>query len=158
MSDVVVRVYRRRDRDAVLRITEESFGDFCLDANMERHFGRIAETTWQQRKREGIEYDLRRNHDHAFVAELGGEVVGYACTRVYREHSTGHVANMAVALGHQNQGIGKLLLQACLDHFRDCGMRYARIETLEQNRRGQHLYPSFGFREIGRQIFYFREL
>lgn len=158
MSDVRIRKYRRGDREAVLRITQESFDGFCIDANMEEHFGRIANTTWQQRKRDGIDYDLRRNRDNAFVAELDGQVVGYICTRIYRDLATGHVANMAVAKDWQGHGIGKMLMRAALDHFRDCGMRYARIETLEQNYKGQQLYPAFGFKEIGRQIFYLREL
>jgi hypothetical protein len=29
---------------------------------------------------------------------------------------------------------------------------------MEQNDTGKHLYPAFGFKEIGRQIFFFREL
>jgi ribosomal protein S18 acetylase RimI-like enzyme len=158
MSEVVVRNYKRRDRDAVLRITDESFGGFCIDANMEAHFGQIAETSWQDRKRQGIDYDLRRNHDHVFVAEIDDCVVGYVCNRLYREHSIGHIANMAVARDYQSRGVGKALLRRSLEHFRECDMRYARIETLEQNYKGQSLYPLFGFKEIGRQIFYLREL
>lgn len=158
MSEVTIRSYRRRDREAVMDITDESFGGFCIDANMEHHFGEIAETTWQERKREGIDYDLRRNHDHVFVAESDDRVVGYVCNRLYRDHSIGHIANMAVAKDYQGQGVGKSLLRRSLAHFRECGMRYARIETLEQNYKGQSLYPTFGFKEIGRQIFYLREL
>ena len=33
-------------------------------------------------------------------------------------------------------------------------MTVAKIETLEQNTIGRHLYPSLGFREIARQIHY----
>jgi len=158
MGEVTVRKYSKRDREKILRITEESFRDTCLDSNMEKHFGRIADTTWQERKREGIDYDLRRNPDHVFVAEADGEVVGYACTRVYQDHLTGHVANMAVANDFQGRGAGKLLLHAALEHFRAEGMRYARIETLADNVKGQRLYPAFGFKEVGRQIYYLREL
>jgi hypothetical protein len=34
----------------------------------------------------------------------------------------------------------------------------AKIETLEQNARGQALYPRFGFREVARQIHYVMSL
>jgi ribosomal protein S18 acetylase RimI-like enzyme len=158
MADVEIRRYRKADLQAVLRITEESFEGFCLDNNMEKLFGLMGNTTWQERKCEGIEYDLKRSAEHTFVAEVDGEVVGYVSNRVYPEHSTGHIANMAVAKDCQSRGIGKMLIRAALDHFRDCGLHYARIETLEQNYKGQKLYPSFGFKEIGRQIFYLREL
>jgi ribosomal protein S18 acetylase RimI-like enzyme len=65
---------------------------------------------------------------------------------------------MAVAASYQGLGVGKALIGHALEHFRKRGMRYARIETLQQNYKGQKLYPSFGFTEIGRQIYYLREL
>jgi len=153
-----IRPYRRRDRKAVLRITETSFEGFCLDCNIEEAFGALSGTTWQDRKRAGIDHDLRQNPEHTFVAEVDGEPVGYVCTRTYRTTRIGHVANIAVERRRQGQGIGRALLQHALEHFRQCGMRYARIETLEQNYRGRSLYPSLGFQAVGRQVFYFRKL
>jgi ribosomal protein S18 acetylase RimI-like enzyme len=46
------------------------------------------------------------------------------------------------------------LIEHALSHFRAAGMTVARIETLEQNAIGRHLYPSLGFVEIARQIHY----
>lgn len=158
MLDVKVRRYRRRDRDAVMRITEESFEGFCLDSCIEERFGPISGLTWQERKRDVIDYDLRRNPEHALVAEADGLVVGYVCTRLYHDYAIGHVANMAVAKEYQGRGVGKMLIRAALDHFRKCGMRYARIEALEDNYRARDFYLSFGFREVARQIYYLREL
>jgi len=158
VSELTIRRYKRRDRKIVLRITEESFGPFCLDGNIEERFGTVAGTTWQDRKRSGIDYDLRKNPEHTFVAEMDGRVVGYVSGRIYRSTSIGHVANMAVHPEYQGRGAGRKLLAAMIEHFRECGMRYARIETLEQNYKGRRFYPSVGFEEIGRQIFYFREL
>jgi len=158
MGEIIVRKYRRRDRDAIMRITRTSFQDMCLDSVMERHFGRIAGTTWQERKEDGIDWDLRHRPEHVLVAEIDGEVVGYMCTRLYYDYSIGHVANLAVACEHQGKGVGKKLMAAALEHFRRCGMRYARVETLDENYKGRKLYPAFGFKEVGRQIYYFREL
>lgn len=153
-----LRKYHRSDRREVLAITEDSFGGFCLEANMEQHFGLIAGSSWQERKRDGIDLDLRRHAAHTFVAEVDGEVAGYVCTRIYSSVLTGHIANLAVARRFQGIGVGRALMQAALEHFRQEGMHYARVETLEQNFKGQRLYPAFGFKEIGRQVFYFREL
>ena len=155
---ILVRKFRRADHRAILDITEDSFGGFCLEANMEKHFGPIAGTSWSERKRDGIGYDLRRHPNDTFVAEVDGEVAGYVATRLYSSILTGHVANMAVRRSFQGIGVGKALMRAALDHFRREGMQYARVETLEQNFKGQRFYPGCGFKEIGRQIFYFREL
>ena len=157
-TDVTIRRYARRDRAAVLEITRSSFGGFCLESGMEEKFGLLDGTDWAERKCAGIDYDLRRHPEHALVAVAGGRVVGFVCTRVYSDYSIGHVANMAVHKDSQGQGIGRALLEAALHQFRRQGLRYARIETLEHNARGRELYPSCGFTEVGRQIFYFREI
>lgn len=156
--EVTIRYYRSDDRDAVLEITERSFPGFCLDENVEKLFGDIAGTSWQSRKKKAIAYDLDYRPADTLVAEVGGQVVGYACNRIYRTRSVGHVANMAVDPEYQGCGVGKALLKASLDHFRRRGMECARIETLEQNYKARKLYPSFGFKEVGSRIYYFREL
>jgi ribosomal protein S18 acetylase RimI-like enzyme len=157
-SEPTIREYRRADRKAVLDITGNTFAGACMDYMMEKHFGRIAHTSWQERKRRGVDYDLRQNPEHVLIAELDGTVIGYVCNRIYRSESTGHIANLAVDGRHQGHGVGKMLIRASLDYFRSMGMKYARIEALDQNATGMHLYPAFGFKEIGRQIYFLREL
>ena len=92
------------------------------------------------------------------MGELDGRVVGFVCCRLYSHRSTGHVANLAVVPEFQGKGVGKALMHAALEHFRDRGMRYARIETLEQNARAQNFYPALGFKEVGRQVYYLLKL
>jgi len=155
---VAIRPYRPTDHQAIMDITSGSFSPAAIDANMERQFGLIAGTTWQERKLKGVAHDLRRQPEYTLVADADGQAVGYVSSRAYKDISTGHIANLAVDTDWQSRGIGKALIQAALDHFRATGLQYARIETLEQNARGSHIYPTFGFEEIGRQIYYFREL
>ena len=54
----------------------------------------------------------------------------------------------------RGQGVGRRLIEHALSHFRAAGMTIAKIETLEQNAIGRHLYPSVGFVEVARQIHY----
>jgi GNAT superfamily N-acetyltransferase len=156
-AQITTRQYKRRDRDAVLRIAEESFGGVCIDENIERGFGQIG-GSWQEHKRSTVDYDLANNPYDTFVADVDGKTVGFICTRLQRYRLTGHVANLAVTAKYQRMGVGKALMAAALDHFRDAGMLYARIETLEQNVKAQKFYPALGFKEIARQIYYFMEL
>ena len=155
---LIIRKYRRRDRHRIMEITQEAFDGVSVDSLIERGFGRVADTSWQQRRATSVDYDLEANPEQTLVAEQDGEVVGYVCARLYRQYLIGHVANLAVAPEHQGQGIGRALLEACLGAFREAGMKYARVETLDSNERGQRLYPSAGFREVARQIHYFMEL
>ena len=68
------------------------------------------------------------------------------------------VPNIAVMPEVRGQGLGKQLMERALVYFREQGMRFAKIETLDQNPIGQQFYPSMGFEEVGRQIHYLREL
>jgi predicted N-acetyltransferase YhbS len=154
---ITVRRYNRRDRHAVLKIAVESFSGVCLDENIEKAFGKIG-AEWKQHKIDTIDYDLTNNPASCFVAEVEGEVVGFVCNRLYHNRSVGHVANLAVRTDMQGKGVGKALMNATLEFFRSSGMRYARIETLDQNERGKKFYPSLGFKEVGKQIFFFKKL
>lgn len=155
---VTIRLYRKTDRPEVLDIAEASFEGVCLEHVMEQDFGRIGGASWQERKKKGIDYDLKRRSRDALVAEADGQVVGFVCTRLYHKRSIGHVANLAVAPDYQGQGVGRSLVDAAVRHLRDRGMDYARVETLEHNEKAGNLYRSSGFEEIARRVYYFREL
>ena len=84
--------------------------------------------------------------------EETGEVAGYVTLFMDQDSRIGWIHNLAVDAGLRGQGLGRRLIEHALDHFRASGMTVARIETLDQNSVGQHLYPSVGFQEIARQI------
>lgn len=156
-QQITVRHYRARDRRAVLRIAERSFEDVCLDQNIEKQFGQMGDS-WRVHKKSAVDYDLQNNPSSAFVAVVEGKIVGFVCNRLYRSRRLGHVANLAVTEGYQSRGVGRALMQVTMHHFEQEGMRFARIETLEQNERGRNFYPRIGFKEVGRQVFYIKEL
>ena len=70
----------------------------------------------------------------------------------------GHIPNLAVRAGHRGRGLGRRLIEHALDHFRRQGMTHARIETLENNDAGHHLYTSMGFEELTRQVHFIKAL
>lgn len=83
--------------------------------------------------------DLTRN---GFIAECDGRVVGFAAIDIY-SRKLAELQCLAVASDAQRQGVGKLLVQACIDcakqhqvlevmaitaaegFFRECGFDYA---------------------------------
>ena len=72
--------------------------------------------------------------------------------------SIGHIPNLSVKASHRGQGIGRQLIQLVLQRFRDAGLTHAKIETLEQNAIGNHLYAECGFQEAARQVHFVRKL
>jgi len=155
---MIIRTYRPDDLETLRDLTVEGFDGVSIDQNMEKRFGLINGRDWRWRKARHVDDDAAANPDGLFIAEQDGQIVGYVSTRLDREAGIGLIPNMVVAAGHRGQGLGRLLIAYALDYFRSQGLNYAKIETLDQNAIGQHLYPASGFVEVARQIHYVMDL
>ena len=116
----------------------------------------MAGRDWRFRKSRDIDRDIDVLGALVAVAEddRSVAVVGYVTMQCDSETRIGWIHNLAVASEARGQGLGRRLIEHALAHFRAAGMRIAKIETLEQNAIGRHLYPSVGFVEVARQIHY----
>ena len=90
--------------------------------------------------RTSVELELLMRH--SFIAESGGEVVGFAAIEVYSK-KLAEVQCLAVSESHRRRGVGKQLVTRCVDRakeekvrevmaitateglFQDCGFDYA---------------------------------
>ncbi len=149
-----IRPFRPGDLDELRRMTIEGFEGIAIDQNVERALGILGNHDWRWRKARHVDEDVEANPAGVFVAEEEGRVIGYISTRIDPEASKGRIPNLAVDKAAQGRGIGRKLIEHALDYFRREGMAYATIETMVNNPVGQHLYPSCGFVETGRQIHY----
>lgn len=155
---MTIRLFAEADRAALKEITAVCFDGVSIDQNIEAQFGRVSGRDWPFYKKCQIDDDLAAHPAGVFVAEVGGRVVGYITTRVDRTAKVGRIPNFAVLPGQQKQGLGRALMDRAMAHFKSAGMEYVRIETLEQNAVGRHFYPKMGFKEVARQIHYFKRL
>lgn len=156
---MVIRPYRETDRDALKRITVEAFDGVSIDQNIERQLGTIGDRDWTWHKARHIDADVAAAEAAIWVAEdERGEVLGYITTRLDMAAGVGLIPNLAVRAGQRGQGIGRQLIEYALARFREAGLAAARIETLEQNPIGRHLYPACGFEEVARQVHFARRL
>ena len=154
-----IRPYRETDRPRLRTLTVEAFEGVSIDHNLDRTLGPVAARDWRWRKGRHLDQDVDAPGAELLVAEdAGGRPVGYVTLQFDREAAIGWVHNLAVDGALRNQGLGRRLLEHALDRFRSEGMTVAKIETLEQNPVGRHLYPALGFREVARQIHYAMDL
>ena len=153
-----IRKFKPQDRDEIVRITCQVYGPTCRDGATERRFGLLNGVSWQERKTMAIDDDLRINPAGVFVAEDGGQIRGFITTDLEEHTRTGHISNMGVDSDSQGRGLGKALMTAALDYFRQSGMMYAKIETTDINPVAQAFYPQVGFQELVRMIHYFMKL
>ena len=82
-----------------------------------------------------------------FVAELDGEIVGGAGVGPLprAEPHLCELRKMYLLPGARGHGIGRKLLETCLEAARRMGYRECYLETLAQMDRARDLYERFGF-------------
>lgn len=153
-----IRPYQPSDLDELKRLTVEGFEGIAIDQKVESALGILSGHDWRWRKARHVEDDVAANPDGVFVAEEGGNVLGYISTRLDREAGKGRIPNLAVERTARGRGLGRQLIEFALDYFRREGLSYAVIETKVDNPAGRHLYPSCGFVETCRQIHYAKKL
>jgi len=159
MTDTLrIRLYRPEELPLLKEMTVEAFNGVSIDQGMEREFGPINGHDWKWRKARHLDDDERRDPRGIFVAELDGRVVGYISTWQDKEAGIGNIPNIVLVPECRGKGIGRKLIEHALDHFRKSGLTHAKIETLEQNDVGYHLYTSLGFREVARQVHFLAPL
>lgn len=154
----MIRHYQTSDLDELKRMTIEGFEGIAIDQNVERTLGVMGGRDWRWRKARHVDEDIEANPTGVFVAEQGGKILGYISTRIDRESSKGRIPNIVVDQAARGRGLGRRLIEHALDYFRREGMAFVMIETMANNPVGQHLYPSCGFVETGRQIHYAAKL
>ncbi|MEV7283577.1 GNAT family N-acetyltransferase [Streptomyces sp. NPDC093252] len=86
--------------------------------------------------------------DH-FVAELGGQVVGYVRigfpTELASNAHVRQIRGLAVAEGARGHGIGRALVRAAVEEARARGARRISLRVLGHNTAARALYASEGF-------------
>ena len=86
--------------------------------------------------------------DRAFIAHRGGRRLGSVfCVRL--DDETAKLRLFLLEPDARGQGLGRLLLQACLDHARARGFRRMTLWTHESHRAACALYARAGFALVG---------
>lgn len=103
----------------------------------------------------------------AFVQELSRDYAGYLVARdvpvnellgyigFWQVLNEGHITNLAVALGHQNKGIGNSLLQKIIELSVERKLSLLTLEVRSKNPVARRLYEKNGFKEVGMRKGYY---
>lgn len=158
MSEVFLRAYRDSDRETLTQIMVDAFDGVSVDGAIEDQFGVINGRDWKWRKARHFDADVKRDREGIVVAEQDGEVLGFVSSWLEHETGIGHIPNISLVQKARGQGIGRRLIQAALERFREHGLTHAKIETMAHNPIGNYLYPSCGFEEVARQVHFIAEL
>ena len=86
-----------------------------------------------------------------FLAEVGGEVVGFIAVGRFRspesgpDRAVGEVFAIYVAAEHWSTRAGHALMRAAVDHLADHGITEIRLWVLADNPRARRFYERFGY-------------
>jgi len=155
--NVNIRRFKIKDMDAVLDMTKECWSGFSFDQKIESLFGRRGRAWWEI-KRESIKAFLEAHPEWCFVAEINGEIVGYATYSVDRDRKVGHVLNNAVHPKWRGRGVGSALHERVLEELRNEGMDIAILVTSVHNVPARRMYESHGFKVVWEALYYAKSL
>lgn len=100
-----------------------------------------------------IKSELGAPGRHYLVAEMNGEVVGYA--GIVKRGESGDVLTISVSKSHRRKGIGRELLRRLVDWARTNKCEAVMLEVRVGNEEAAPLYTSFGFIELSRRPNYY---
>jgi len=148
VGDVTIRPYDP-DQDATrVRALVGQVWQGAEDDLVEQEIGLIGGRPWQEWLGDSVLAYLRGNP--AFVAERGGQIIGFCSYAVDPARSRGTVGYNGVAREHQGLGIGSAMLGFVLGRMRTEGLRYAQVLVADNKEHlpAQRNYQSHGFRRI----------
>ena len=160
--EFTIRKATPEDADAIVALSVAAFEGETVDFFLQGRFGPrsapLRGKTWEERHAETIRKHVSQSLEQVFVAEVEGRLAGYMTYRLDPEASTGTVSYNAVHPDYQGRGIATGLIARVLNTFRQQGLRYARVTTLETDIRARGLYEKAGFTELVKLIDYVQEL
>src|SRR5229473_2569003 len=96
--------------------------------------------------REGVAQFLARNSELSRVATEGSATVGVALCG--HDGRRGHIYHLAVDPVYQRRGLGKRLLDECLEGLRRARVKRVIIMVADDNPRGRDFWKRCGWEEI----------
>ena len=158
-SKVIIRKAKPEDVESILEITAEAFKNYTIYHLLEKRYGvKFGGKPWYEWKKRELKKFCDSFLNRIYIAELDGKIVGYMTYYLDRERKMGEVGNNAVAPQYQRRGVATELLRKVLETFREEGMEYAYVGTLENDVPARRLYEKVGFKELCRSIHYSMKL
>jgi len=96
--------------------------------------------------KESVAYFLARNPGLSKVATDGTAIVGIALCG--HDGRRGYIYHLAVDPAYQARGVGKRLMDECLDGLRQAGLKRALILVANDNPRGRKFWHRYGWEEV----------
>ncbi len=154
MVPISIRPYRPEDYTPIYEITKRAWRGVTMAELREQRFGQVGGRPWYEHKANGIVAKCERLPEQCLVAEIDGQVVGYATFGVQMDGEVGIVGDNAVDPDWQGRGIGTALVGRAVEALREAGTRILEVSTFEHDTPARTVYERLGFRQIATTVHY----
>ncbi len=96
--------------------------------------------------KELFDEELKREAAHYFVLEAEGKVAGYM--GYWEAPEEAHIINLAIGSSYRNKGLGREMMDHCMEFARQRGAKLATLEVRQSNNAAQRLYEKCDFRIV----------
>ena len=131
-DEMVIRDVEPLDVEAVVAIAVAAWAPIYASYRgiMGDDLFAAAHADWQAKKAADVRAACRPGHGaQVCVAQIGGEVEGFATFRADNDSGVGELGNNAVRPDCQGKGIGTALYEQVFDRLEGLGMRYVKVGT-----------------------------
>ncbi len=138
-----------RDGRAVANLLESAFRDEIIDDTGQRLINSL--------RNYGMFDALSFGFGTGFVWVEDGQLVGNASVQKnFTRRDTWVVGNVATAQNCRNRGIGRAVVEACVNYAMSKGARFVALQADVTNAPALHLYEKVGFERMGEVSHYMR--
>jgi GNAT superfamily N-acetyltransferase len=130
--DPVIRPYDDADRTGVVRLSLRAWAPVFIserDALGDEIFKLLNGDDWRRRQQRDVEKVLADEKTEVWVAEIGGQVVGFVAAFLRADEDMGEVYMLAVDPDSQNHGLGSQLTEVATNWIRESGLPLAVVST-----------------------------
>jgi len=153
----LIRPARFADISAIYDITRLAFEPVAFARIREKFFNaKLGGKEWHEYKGNEVAEFCKNNIYQTIVAEVGGDVVGYATYLLYPDTGIAEIGNNAVHPDYQGKGIGKLMQQEVNRRMHQEGYNKFQVSTLSIDLPAQRIYQKLGFTRVAESFWYLR--
>jgi len=135
MESILVRPMTEADADLVRRADRVAFAPYRQTHGQDPSLART---------REVVLWNLAKDPEGCFVAEVDGRFAGHVFSR--RWGAVGWTGTLGVLPAYQGLGVGRALLRRSREHLLAGGCRYVGLETMPDSAANIGLYLGEGYR------------
>jgi ribosomal protein S18 acetylase RimI-like enzyme len=155
-ESIRIRPCTADDVDTIIRLGIQTFIETFGDVNTKENMDSYLQSTFTP---ERIKEEFREAGSIFFLAEDNGTPVGFAKVRASKkplelvEFSALEIERLYAVKRCIGRGIGKLLMQTCLDYAKRNGFEVVWLGVWEHNIRALEFYAKWGFEKFSAHTF-----